>query len=317
MTVIKPEPERMTMMDVISFVVGVAATFATFTGAMKDYLQYPYYEPNFFNSRATEFIGGLGLVISVVVFARLYLYRRMPHPAEWEAILISLFYLKYCCIWINDLIALTSTLLPQFVTQSLTQLGLRWLIAGLFSIIILASLIMLRLTRRLLPPWQKSLILTGLALLAFIGPLTTVKFFGAYLISKYTPLEENAFLYYYCQFCRRLAGLPIGIMFGIPAIALLMERVRRCRWKWTEWAAFSVWSVSCLPGLVLVPEQLSRRPSLWLIEGTFNFGWLLAVVWLSWLIVVRLGPAWLLWIGEPKIQDLSSVSKASESSISF
>ena len=286
----------MTMVDVMALSAGVALSiqFRPKIGA------FPYAMPD---PRAMLVISVAWLFwlgassTSVVVAARLARYRRFPRPAEWLAILISL-------IGVQTM----GPLLPiDMLIQSLpfgmmgasdTFQSWRWTMAALAIPIVAMGLALFRLFRDVLPPWARTALLVVLAYLTLAGPISAIWTDGVDLLAPSAGFGLGRLSMLYRLGCQLVATTPLALMIGIPAVAALIERVRRARWRWTEWACTSA---SILTGLALTPLYKGHLPFP-SVGGTAErfliLVWLLGVGILSRVILSCFGPTWSRWLGD-------------------
>jgi hypothetical protein len=234
---------------------------------------------------------------SIVVAARLARYRRFPRPAEWLAILMSL--MGQQATGPLQPIDVLTRMLPFGMVGALdTFSSWRWTTAGLATAVVALGLGLLRLFRRFLPPWARTAWLVVLAYLALAGPIYTIGSYGVDSLAPSSALGPGRLAIFQRLACQLVATTPLALMIGIPAVATLIERVRRVRWRWTEWACTSA---TILIALSLSTLYLGNSPfpsSGWAAEWGLVGAWLVGVGILSWAILDRLGPAWSRWLGD-------------------
>ena len=108
-----------------------------------------------------------------------------------------------------------------------------------------------------------------------------------------------------------IAAVPFGLMFGIPAVAAMTERLRGFRWNWVEWVGFNA-SIIVILGLAMLDRtEFPEFTWGWLAERLILLIWYLAVALLSRLFLVYLDPTWERWIGLLSFQDRSADSGSS------
>jgi hypothetical protein len=233
---------------------------------------------------------------SLVVAARLACYRRFPRPAEWLAILMAL--LGQQAIGPEQPIDMLTRLLPFGMMGAMdTFASWRWTTAGLAAAIVGSGLGLLRLLRDLLPPWARTAWLVALAYLTLAGPIYTIGSEGALLLGPSGGFGPGRLSMLHWFACELVATTPLGLILGVPVMATLIERVRRVRWRWTEWACMIV----CLMiALALSPLYHGNfpYPSIgWAAERGLLGAWFIGVGILSWFILNRflpIGARWLL-----------------------
>jgi hypothetical protein len=223
----------------------------------------------------------------------------MPRPSEWLAILVTASMLASrqelnVDGFVNDLYAS----FPGLDRSAIDFGGWRWVIAGLETGLIAAGLASLRLARRRLPAWAKALVLAGLATLAISGPLTVFGLQGAGLISPAARFGPGIGSILLRKALWLTAQLPLGLLFGIPAVGALAEKIAGRPWSWTEWAGASLSLTLGVIALIFDRVEFPIPSPGWLAEVAMSFVWLVAVLLLSRSIAVRLGVGWRRWIGE-------------------
>lgn len=239
----------------------------------------------------------LAVAIAAVVLARSARHRRRPRPAEWLAILIAVAGLAFRPA--AGLDRAVAALFAGLRTADVSFAALRWLLALAATAAIVAGLVGLRLTRRILPAWAKTVVLAGLAFVALWGPIEVIGLNGPDLLTPSTGFGAGDGWTLYRGACLLAAQLPMGLVFGLPLIAAFAERLRRPAWTWTEWASLGLSSAVALAISTLYRGEF-RQPSVaWATERFLGVLWLLAIGLISRLILVRLGPGWRRWLDGP------------------
>jgi hypothetical protein len=319
----------MTMGDVVLLVAGVAVSVA-FTGG--EWVNPFHRSPDVELARdLTRFFQGMSLAVSVVALGRVGLYRRMPSATEWLGILVggSLFgewsWLdldRWICAF--QLRKLSCFCVHEYgifllIVADLSNpwgIGKRWRVAGLFTVVIAIGLGLFRIGRRRFPTWLKTVLLAWLAVLTMTGPLWVFSVHGADLISPSGGFGPGVGSILHRGACLLVAALPMGLFFGLPAVASLRERIGGRRWTWVEWTAAGSSTLTGFVGVLSYRGEF-RTPSLaWLAERLMVLAWLAIVAVLSRWILIRFGPPWRRWIEGPMDHDRSSLPASdSEASI--
>ena len=292
----------MTLVDLMALVAGVGTSFALVASLPgSNVIRSPLDQLVYSVIRLFQ---GMSLALSAVALARVAAYRRMPTPAEWLGILVG-----------------TSLLtdLPEFRVDSwiyayrwafpsldpLSYTGVRWVGAGLFSAGILIGLGFLRLGRQLLPTWLRTIVLAWMALLGMAGPLWVFGQHGADWFSPPGGFGPGTASTLYRGACGLAAHLPMGLLFGVPALASLNQRISCRKWIWTEWANLSCSTMTGFAFMMLYRGEFRFPSPAWLAERLLVLAWFLAVALLSRLILMRFLEDWGRRIGWPADQDLS------------
>ncbi len=247
------------------------------------------------------------VAVSLVVLTRSVRFRRGARPAEWLAILAAIYLVTDRPEWQVD--AAINLVLGRFMRADVSFSRLRWAMAGLASLAILAGLGVLRAERRTLPPWLKTMILAWLAFLALWGPIEVIGLHGPDLLAPSQGFGRGPGPALAWIGCRLLARVPLGLLFGIPLIAAIDGRVRRIRWAWTEWSAFAVFLVAWLLAATLRRTLVPAPSLLAAAEKGLDGAWVVGVGLLSRWALVRFGPTWRRWFEAPDLdQGLAATS---------
>jgi len=281
----REEPRSMTLGDVVAMVAGVAVGLGCSpraTGRFSPQTMLIF--------AITWGFWALAVMLVFVVAGRLARYRRRARPAEWLAILVAVAGLAFREGWRMDL-AVSAVFAAARTTDWSFDL-LRWALGGLAMVGVLAGLGLLRAGRQVLPPWAKTAILAVLAGLALWGPIDVVGLRGPDLLAPASGFGPGDGPILNHVACWLVARLPIGLLFGVPAVGALAERIHRRPWTWVEWASVAL---AMAAGLLLSPLyrfELTRLSAAWVAERGMVGAWFLAVGLLARLLVVRLGPGW-------------------------
>ncbi len=263
----------MTLVDAMALVLGVALAFAA-TPGRTFFLQVPaVWVLAFFG--LIQITEGFALALSIVILGRLVRFRRIPRPAEWLAILVAGSMLAGRPEWNVD--GYVNWLYARFPTTRDSKIdfgGWRWVIAGGELAILLTGLGALRLARRRLSAWSKSLALFGLSILAISGPLAVCGLQGADLLTPSEGFGPGVGPILLRKACWLAAQIPVGLLFGIPAFETLAERIGGRRWSWTDWAGASLSLTMGLISLILDRNEFPIPSWGWLTEVAMVLAWL-------------------------------------------
>ena len=260
------------------------------------------------------FLGRATLAIAVVAVARVATYRRMPRPAEWLALLVAALFLAVSPEfqvdeWVNRALAAFGLT----VEGPLSFSGWRWTIAGLESMVILVGLRILCGPGRRFAPWAKTLGLAGVAMLSLVGPFPVLGLEGPNLISPSAGFGPGELSILHREACSLAAQVPIGVFFGIPAIASLAG----ARWSgrsdpksWVEWASLVLVATIFLCRSLAYRFEFNLISPWWPAERGLLLAWFVLVALVSRLIVVRFGPAWRRWADRAADQERASPSRS-------
>ncbi len=305
----KQEPVSMTLVDLVALVAGVAAGFAV----LKALPELPFIPPGWvlLVLAVSNFLQWATIACAVVALGRVASYRRMPRSAEWLAIVVSLFTVSRLQVfnfdlWVNVLLTMSPVGLDRIDFD-----GWRWLVATFASLLALVMLGLLRLARNVTPTWLKTLVLAWVYLLCLTGPLAVFGFLGDDLVSPSDGFGPGDLAILHRQLCILFGFFPIGLFFGVPALAVLIERMRRRHWSWSEWAAASSSILVGLTSMLFYRWEINRFSLGWIGERFLVLGWVIVVALVSRLILIRVGPAWNVWFGDISGQDRSTDSVSS------
>ena len=295
----------MTLADVLALVAGVAVSYAVATGLPEGpFVRTPWLQLVFTSIR---FLQGTTLAIAVVALVRVGVYRRMPTGAEWLAILVgSTLLTEWPYLQVDSWVYAYRGAFATLDTISLN--AVRWLAAGLFLAPMAIGLGVIQVGRRHFPTWFKTLLLAWEALLAMSGPLQILGEHGADLISPSQGFGPGTASTLHRGACGLAAWLPMGLLFGLPATAGLIERAERRSWTWVEWAAV-VGSILTLGfAMATYHGEFAASTPAGIAERVLVLVWFLTIIVLSRLILICFSEAWSRWIAAGAGQDRSSSS---------
>lgn len=280
----QPEPRGMTLGDAMALSVGVAVAIALprFVGGWG-------YFPGLLSPEAMLMLAILtllfaaGMAVSFAILARSMRYGRQAGPGEWLAMLLSAF----------GIVELAPNLFQSFEQPLVQSTGMdfstaRWLIAGGWTVVILAGLGLLALGRHL-PAWIRLAAMLALSAIALGGPFTTLQKEGPFLLNPVEILGNTPLGLFLLQCCELVATTPVLLMVAGPTMALLSRWPIRGSWRWTEWAG----PILCLPtlgfGFLHRPTFFPAGSGPWYADQAFGLAWLLVVAVIARGIVRRWG----------------------------
>lgn len=165
---------------------------------------------------------GLAFAISTVVVTRTAQFRRQPRPAEWLALLVSVWFLS-------------ATLPPpdEFITRDFTMW--RWIIGGLALVV--SVVVLLFAVRKTHASAIRTLLVCLAALTLMWGPCAVLKLEFTDLFPWLDRLGDGWTFWLVLSALRFVAALPLAMLFGLPVVATIQAR-RRDHFQslvWTEW----------------------------------------------------------------------------------
>ena len=232
----------------------------------------------------------LAVMLAVVILARLVRHRRQAYPAEWLAILLTVAGLAYRPEFGLDRVV--SLVFRALKTRELTFASLRWALAAGTLAEVAVLLLALRVGRRALPPWAKSALLAVAAGLALWGPVDVIALQGPDLLTPSAGFPAGDGWALYRKACVLIALTPFGLVFGVPAVAALAERVARRPWTWAEWSSFVLAITSAALLWSFIPGDFGRVSPAWAAERGMVVAWLVGVGLISRWITVRARRIW-------------------------
>ncbi len=222
---------------------------------------------------ACQLVGSLAFATAMAIVARRFRHGGMPRPAEWLALLVA-----------AAMLGLALPNVDEAVNWSATEFGLhgslrenyglfRWGWAGVATAVALVGLAALAVGRRWLPTGVVTLGLAGVATTLLWGPIPVCwrelpwMIWGPALAAGEVP---GAMFWFWLEVRKGIGRLPLGLLFGVPIVATVGDRLRSNRpaWRWTEWAgaASAGWLALIVVGFWLLGLNWAERlaASLWL-----------------------------------------------------
>ena len=285
----------MTLGDLVALVAGVAFAFAAIpSDSMGRFLVFPPFWLAVVYL-AGRLIQGLTMIAATLAVGRVAAFRRMPRAAEWLAIVVTASTLAglpelNVDWWVNLAYQHSS-----FAARVLDFDGLRWLMASLAILAIAGGGVIFHAGRHVLPCWLKTLILGGMAVLAFSGPLWVFGFLGDDLVSPREGFGRGDLAILHHQACALFGYFPIGVFVGIPTVATLLERLSGRAWIWVEWAGAATSATVALTLAMLSRGEFADVSPAWAAERALALGWLVLVLLASRWILIRQGDRWKRW----------------------
>jgi hypothetical protein len=302
----------MTMGDVLVLVAGVAAAYVVVGTPLVNPFDRTHNGRLVFE--VIRFLQGTSLAVTSVALARVGLYRRMPSAAEWLGILVGCTLLgEWSWLDVDEWIYAYQRTLAVWLSPS-DFTGARWFVAGVFSAKIAIGLGLLRLGRRLFPTWIKTILLSSLALLAMSVPLRVLSLHGADSISPSGGLGPGILPFLYQGICMLIAFIPMGLLFGLPAVAAIRQRILGRRWNWVEWAAAGTSALALLALVIATPTGLNPTSPEGLGLRFLVIVGLGVIGFISNLILNHVSEPWCLWTEGPAAPDQSSPESDSAAS---
>ena len=299
----------MTLVDLMALVAGVGASYALVANFAVPTVNRTRLDLLVFT--VLWFLEALSLAFSTVALVRVGTYQRMPTSAEWLGLLVGLLLLTNLRAFRIDDWIHSFRWAFQFL-DPISYTGLHWIGAGLLSAGSLVGLGLVWLGRRSFPTWLKTILLALVALQGMAGPLWVVGFHGADWLTPAGGFGPGTASTLYRGACLLAANLPMGLLFGVPAIASLNERFSGRRWSWIEWA---VLSISMLTGFIFMMTyrwEFRVFSLAWLAERLLVLAWFAVIAFLSRWILIRSRAGVRRWIGVPADQ-VSDPAEASPS----
>jgi len=286
----------MTIADMLAVVAGVGIAITCPLSPLASYLPYAQIPVlSLIIVASIWFSLALALATSLAVVLRQVNYRRMAYPAEWVAILLGLTMLKPALPNLDNVVnqAFRSDWLS-------TSFGLcRWIVSGAGMIVFLAGFVVLGVLRRVLPHWLKTLVLATMALAMLWGPIDVFSREAPPYAPSWTGLRPKWVYWVYVESRQYAARLPLGLLFGVPVTAAMVQWRGRGsrRWVWTEWIGVGVGSILGLLWLVFLYLLRSESPPDGLnAERIVVPVWLVAIWSSSRFVVKHFGDDWNCWL---------------------
>jgi hypothetical protein len=294
----RAEPRSLTLTDCLAMVAGFGVAIA--------YRQIPPMPPPTMGIAIPVWLivawWSLGVLLATalatafVVVERQFMFRRPARPAEWVAILLGILIFREALPDLDDLV--NRWLPPEWPTQSFSTS--RGIVGAIGAVVFLVGLAVLGLMRRVLPHALKTIVLVASILGLLWGPIRVFSMEVHWLIPS-PPIEPTspAILWVWLEIRKYLGLLPLGLLFGIPAMATLKDwRARESKGRlWTEWPGPAIGLVLCLFWLVSLYLLRSESPPHDLnAERVVVPFWIAGVWWLSRWITDRFGDRWRRWL---------------------
>jgi hypothetical protein len=300
----------MTLVDLMCLVAGVAVGSWVMMDIRPGWRFFPpfWLRTNFVGFRSAQVVA---IAAAFVAFGRVASQRRMPRPAEWLAIAVAAW-----AVADRPELNVTAWRDPNAEMHpegALSYDAWLWMLAGLAFVTIATCLAVVRLGRRILPTWSKTLLLAGAAMVAVAAPFEVFDVNCDDLLARlygFGPSIRNDLLF---RVGRLLAGSPTGLLVYVPAVAAALDRLAGRRWAWHEWAG-AAGSVAA-GVLSLAVDQADWNPAplgTTAAEWALELAWSVAIAAVGRLIVVRLAPAWDRWIEPPEGQGRPATDSFSE-----
>ena len=281
----------MTLVDAMALVLGVALAFVAIPGRSFFMHMPAVWVLAYFG--LVDLIRGLSLALSAVVLGRLARYRRMPRPSEWLSILVTASMLAGRQeLNVDGFVNRLYASFPGLARSPIDFGGWRWAIAGVELVFLVVGLAASRLLRDRLAPWSKALGLAGLATLAISGPLAVFGLQGADLVTPSGGFGPGMGPILLRKSFWLLAQLPMGLLFGVPAVAALAERVEGRPWGWTEWVGASLALILGTITVIFDRNEFPIPSGGWIAEHAMTLAWLVVAFLLARMLVFRVGPGW-------------------------
>lgn len=191
--------------------------------------------------------------VSAAVLVRQAIHRRPARPAEWLGLLmaINLFQLPNVDRLVNQSFS------PAMVSGSF---GLcRWVIAGYALMAVVAGVVALSFLGRSLPHWLRTVIAGGLLILFLWGPAHVFTLEVDSLLPPASRPGRGQTNWLAVAASRHLGSVPAGLVYGVPAVALIVgsRRLGRRPLIWTEAIGAAI---SAFIGLSLLAFHFRGRP---------------------------------------------------------
>lgn len=135
------------------------------------------------------------------------------------------------------------------------------------------------------------------------------------LISPPESSDPGILAILYAETLRFVARIPIGLLFGLPAVAALRERIARRRWTWVEWSAASASALCLLPVVIMERGNLGPISPEGLGVRSLAIAWIMIIAFISHLILDRFSGRWNRWVQGPTNPDQSFPDSESDAKI--
>lgn len=178
--------------------------------------------------------------ITLISFTRQIVFKRPARAAEWLAIFEIASFIK---VMLFDL----ATAVNQPFGRGWLAISIaarRYVLGGVALAVLIGGLCGLAQWANRLPHWAKTLTLATMVLAGlWVMDVGSVEFNR--LVQDASGQQSGLLRSLFVNACLSAAELPKWLLFGVPAVAALVERRDgRRRWVWTEWVGFGTVAVS-------------------------------------------------------------------------
>jgi hypothetical protein len=278
----------MTLLDAMALSAGVALSLALVSKESSRF----WFRPDMllFVKQIMPFLVGTSLTMGCVALARQATYRRRVRAAEWLAIVVFLGCGIYQENWESRVIVPSYDAFGEILALGLVGFGFLWAL------------------RRSLPEWSRSLVLGGMSYIALVGPISSIADDLPNLLAPRDGFGPGTWPILNREVCLLIGLFPYGMVFCIPALACLLERIQKKVWIWSEWVGFSVSILIGFETLLFSRGEIREISLGWLAERLVLMIWLIVLCLVSWSIVVYLGPRFWRFLESHQDQDSRSVA---------
>jgi hypothetical protein len=278
----------MTLLDAMALSVGVALSL---TLVSKESSRF-WFRPDIwlYVKQIMPFLVGTSLALGCVALARQATYRRRVRAAEWLAIVIF-----FGCYldqenWERRDSGRTYDALGVILGLGLFEVGFIWTLG------------------RFLPEWSRTLVLGLVTYVSLRYPISSIADDLPNLLAPRDGFGPGTWPILNREVCLLIGLFPYGMVFCIPALACLLERIQKKVWIWSEWVGFSVSILIGFETLLFSRGEIREISLGWLAERLVLMIWLIVLCLVSWSIVVYLGPRFWRFLESHQDQDSRSVA---------